>query len=371
MFESMTFEAMLAEVLEAAPEGIDTRQGSVFYDAVAGPLLKIAKLYTDLDLVFELVSLDTTSGEYLDIKADEYGIYRIGATRARYLVTFEGATPVPGERFFADSRYFTLRDGGDEIGPVLEADEAGTGSNNIVAGTPAVPVNTIEGLVSATFGTVLSYGEDDETDDALRERVKEKISGPAENGNRQHYKTWCESIEGVGIARVVPLWNGPNTVKAVLISPEATGCGSATVEAVQNYVDPATKGYTATVGGETYVVGDGLGEGVANIGAHFTAVSAKELPINVTAKLELKLETDLYDVTQEIITALRAYLKELVIRTESADEVVVRISTIGAAISALENVVDYQDLLVNGGTANITPGDAYIPVLGEVTLNAV
>lgn len=369
MFESRTYEALLADVLARAPEGIDTRQGSVFFDAVSGPIMKIAKLYTDLDLVFLLVSLDTATGEYLDLKAGEHGIRRIAATRAQYLVTFEGASPIPGERFFYDGLYFTLRDGGDEIGLILEAEEPGTGSNDIVAGTPAIPVNSIEGLTSATFGTVITYGENDETDDSLRKRAKEKINGPAENGNKQHYKTWCESIDGVGIARILPLWNGPNTVKAVLISPEATACGSATVDAVQEYVDPATLGYTAKVGGVTYVVGDGLGEGVANIGAHFTAVSARELQINVTATVELQAEADIAAVTQEVKTALKAYLKDMVIRAEKALYVVVRISAIGAALSAVENIVDYQNLLVNGGTANITPGEDYIPVLGEVTLN--
>ena len=46
MFEAKTYEALLAEVLAAAPEGIDTRQGSIFYDAVSGPIMKIAKMYT-------------------------------------------------------------------------------------------------------------------------------------------------------------------------------------------------------------------------------------------------------------------------------------------------------------------------------------
>lgn len=37
MFEEMTYEKILQDVLDNAPDGIDTRQGSIFYDAVAGP----------------------------------------------------------------------------------------------------------------------------------------------------------------------------------------------------------------------------------------------------------------------------------------------------------------------------------------------
>ena len=51
MFEGYTYERLLEEVLNNAPEEIDTRQGSIFFDAVSGVLLKVAKLYTDLDVV--------------------------------------------------------------------------------------------------------------------------------------------------------------------------------------------------------------------------------------------------------------------------------------------------------------------------------
>ena len=44
MFEDYTYERLLEDVLNNAPEGIDTRQGSIFYDAVSGVLIKIAKL---------------------------------------------------------------------------------------------------------------------------------------------------------------------------------------------------------------------------------------------------------------------------------------------------------------------------------------
>ena len=43
MFEAKTYEAVLADILSRAPDGIDLRQGSIFYDAVAGIAFKIAK----------------------------------------------------------------------------------------------------------------------------------------------------------------------------------------------------------------------------------------------------------------------------------------------------------------------------------------
>lgn len=367
MFEDYTYERLLEDVLNNAPEGIDTRQGSIFYDAVSGVLIKIAKLYTDLDLVVELSRLTTATGDALDAKAAEYGLTRLAATKAKYRAEFEGTTPATGERFYYDGAYFTLR--ADDAGTLLfEAEAAGEDGNDIYEGTPAVPVNNIEGLVSATFGAIYENGSDDEDDESLRNRVIEKIAGPAENGNKQHYKTWCESIDGVGRARIFPLWLGENTVKAVLIDTVGKPCGEAKVLEVQNYIDPADKGMTETVEGKTYTVGDGLGNGVANIGAHFTAVGASPLEITVTFGAELASGATQEQAQQEAAEEIEEYLKELVLETDDEAAITVRVSAIGAILSRLKCLVDYTDLRLNGDTHNISPGEDDVPILGEVRI---
>ncbi len=366
MFEDYTYERLMEDVLNNAPADIDTRQGSIFYDAVSGPIMKIAKLYTDLDLIVELTSVVTATGKSLDVKASEYGLARNAATRAKYHVTFEGVMPITGERFYTDGKYFVLRENGSAY--YLEAEVAGISGNEIYSGTPAIPVNNIEGLTAATFGLIYENGTDPETDENLRTRVQEKITGPAENGNKQHYKTWCEGIEGIGRARIFPLWNGPNTVKAVLIDATGKPCGSAKVAEVQEYIDPATKGYTATVNGKTYVVGDGLGEGVANLGAHFTATAANPLFIAVTFKAELATGATKEAAEQEAEEAIEQYLTELVLKAREVADIVVRVSVIGAILTDLQTILDYTDLKLNGASVNIKPGEDDVPVVGEVKI---
>ena len=368
MFEDYTYERLMEDVLNNAPEGIDTRQGSIFYDAVSGPVMKIAKLYTDLDLIVEMTTVATARDEALDVKASEYGITRLPATKAKYYVTFEGVTPQAGERFYTDGQYFMLQYDADAGLYYLEAEAAGSSGNEVYSGTPAVPVNNIEGLTAATFGMIYENGSDEEDDDNLRTRVQEKIAGPAENGNKQHYKTWCESREGVGRARIFPLWNGPNTVKGVLIDSTGKPCGASKVAEVQNYIDPATKGYTAVVNGKTYTVGDGLGEGVANLGAHFTAVAATSLAINVSFEAELASGATRDAAIQEATEAISDYFKELVLTTVEATDIVVRVSAIGAILSGLQNLLDYSNLQLNGSTHNIIPGEDDVPVVGEVSI---
>lgn len=366
MFEDYTYERLLEDVLTNAPPDIDTRQGSIFYDAVSGIMLKIAKLYTDLDLIMELTSIATATGEALDARAGEYGITRLAATRAKYKVTFKGITPKIGERFYTDGKYFALKNTEDNL--YLEAEIAGIGGNDIYQETPAIPVNTINGLISATFGAIYENGSDEENDESLRTRVQEKIAGPAENGNKQHYKTWCESRDGVGRARIFPLWNGENTVKAVLIDSTGKPCSAEKVAEVQNYIDPATKGYTATVEGKTYIVGDGEGEGVANLGAHFTAVGATPLSITITFKAELATGATKEAAEQEAEEAIEKYLTELVLKTAQSTDIVVRVSAIGAILTNLQTILDYTDLTINEASANIKPGEDDVPVVGEVKI---
>lgn len=200
----------------------------------------------------------------------------------------------------------------------------------------------------------LEPGADDEDDESLRKRVQEKIAGPAENGNQQHYKTWCESISGVGRARIVPLWAGENTVKGVLIDTEGGPASEAVVQRVQEYIDPG---------------GTGLGEGQANIGAHFTATSATAKRVNISFSVTLAKGGDLASVRSAAQTALKAQIKSINLTTDDSETPTLRISTVGNTIYSLLGVLDYANLRFNGQTANVEAGKEEVFVLGEVTVS--
>ena len=355
MYENMTTEHILSELLSQAPDGIDTRPGSIYYDAVKGCALVIARQYADLDITANLIYIDTTGGEYLDKKAEEHGLSRNQATCAVYSFSYTGTTPSIGSRFYYDGLYFTLALDSDNS-LCLVAEAPGEASNNIESGTPAIPVNSIAGLTSATFGAISAYGTDTESDEGLRERLRRKISGPAENGNKAHYKAWCEEVNGVGRAKIVPLWDGPNTVKGVLISPNGTGVSSAVVAAVQEYVDPN---------------GEGLGEGAANLGAHFTAVSATELSINVTLTgVEPASGYTLAEATAAITTAVTAFLKNHALTATDESSTKIYISAVGAEILALNSVSVYATLKLNNNTTYVTVAADKVAVIGTVSVNA-
>ena len=119
MFEAQTYDKVLEDILSRAPDGIDLRQGSIFYDAVAGIAFKIAKYYADLEQVFEMVFLVTATGDYLTLRAEENGVYRQVASAAKYRIKYEGELPELGTRFFCDGQYFVLAQD-DDLGFYIE-----------------------------------------------------------------------------------------------------------------------------------------------------------------------------------------------------------------------------------------------------------
>ena len=361
MFEDKTYEALLAQALEYAPPNVDTRQGSIYRDALTGPLLALAQFYVDLDTVIALTRIDSAAGDYLDDKGAEYAVERQPATCATYEAIIEGSMPEEGDEFIIDDQLFDIFF--DEEGkPYFEAVEPGTAGNTIQIGTEAAPVSTVDGLISASVGNQIDTGTDEQSDEDYRERIQERISGPAENGNKQHYKTWCESVNGVGHARIVPLWDGPNTVKGIIYGDDGMPASDLIIQRVQDYIDPDTDGDGK---------GDGLGEGVAEIGAHFTAVKPSTLSITVSATVQLAYGFTIEDVTAELSEAISLYLKNAIV--ESNDDTstpVIRYNAIGSILIESDGVLDYSNLLLNGGTENIQPDIDEVGLLESLILTA-
>jgi uncharacterized phage protein gp47/JayE len=364
----------MAECLATAPPDIDLRQGSIFFDAVASACYKIAEYYADLSTMFFLTNLATAVGEYLDDKGAEHNVFRNPATAARYEYVWTGTTePAIGERFFTNGLYFTLREGIiDEVRTLyLEAESLGFVSNNILPGTPAVPMGLTTGLITSTFGTLIEVGADIENDDEFRERIREKVAGPAENGNRQHYKTWAEEIPGCTRARVIPLFAGPNTVMVVCIGPDGLPAPESIVKRVQEHIDPMTLGKTVVYEDEDFPVGDGLGDGRANIGAHLATIAPARIDINISFDVELRQGATVARIKTEAEERFIELFKELSLTTPERQNAIIRVSAISAILYSLSGLIDYSNLRLNDGSANIELTVKQVAALGEVTANAI
>ena len=65
MFETKTYEALLASALARVSSGIDKREGSMVMNGVAPSMAELAQLYIGLDFVFTATYLATAPREYL------------------------------------------------------------------------------------------------------------------------------------------------------------------------------------------------------------------------------------------------------------------------------------------------------------------
>lgn len=355
MFEEYTQECLLEQAKEMGKElGVDTRQGSVYLDACMGHILRVAKFYEDLRMAFRMFSDESCSGAVLEEKAAQRRIYRKQATPSYYKGVFEGVavSELVGDRFLAAGYYFTLIIYEKEY--YLRAEIAGSETNQIPLGQPLIPVKNTIGLISATIGERYQAGTDREGDESLRQRYQEAMALPAENGNKQQYKNWCEAYEGIGKAIILPLEKGENTVVALLISSEGGKVTDALKEQIQEEIDPKSKG---------------LGEGKAPIGCHFFAESVKEIEIHIsfTAKLSVG-----YPKEAAIALAkkeLSAYLKNLALNTSENEKIIIQYVKVIGIMANIPAIQDFSDLKLNGVSENIVIAIGSVGVLGEVELH--
>jgi uncharacterized phage protein gp47/JayE len=348
-YEDMTPEFLHETMLSNVDDAIDKREGSVAHDLLYPAAIEIGNAYIELDSVLGLGFADTTEGIYLDLRAGEFGLTRKDAVKAQGSVTLTGPTGtiVPaGTRMQTASGIFfvTLTDATLTNGTatVTAAAEVGGIDGNVAAGAiNALAPGDLYGIVTVTNPQPFDGGADVEDDAALLARLKDYVQKPSTSGNANDYRNWALEISGVGDAKVYPVWNGGGTVKVVLLDTEKTAPAQTVIDDVTAHI-----------------------EANRPIGATVTVVGATEVPINVSATLTLADGKTTADATTEFTVLMTNYLKSL-----AFTDPIVRYSQIAANILDADSVLDYSNLTVNGGTANITIADGSVAVLGSVTFS--
>ena len=80
--EKQSFENLMARMLSRIPDGIDKREGSIIWDALAPAALEIESIYYALDGVIEETMAVTAGKEFLKLRALERGLEPFPATKA-------------------------------------------------------------------------------------------------------------------------------------------------------------------------------------------------------------------------------------------------------------------------------------------------
>ena len=421
-------------VAQGSPEWIDPREGGMARTLLVPAAREIATLYDRISVEFPAAATPLFAwGTYLDQWAEVVGTRRLVATYAGGMIEFTAE----------EGTVFPL---GTEVGVDPDIVAAGTEAPSYLT-TEAVTVpvgeTTVEVMAVATepgvFGNVAASavtfflssppdeeatvtnpdamvgGTDEESDEALRERVLGIYSATPGGGNVDDYVRWVRSVPGVGGVSVMPEAQGPGTVSILATSPTGDPVSEEVRLAIRDYLDPvqvqtaasAVTASTITVASTagfsfgaihmgpsvdsltlrthqftsksstqfmgvtpapTFTTGDvvwqtGSGHGRAPVGHHVMVFSAVAFPVTLTASLVLDAGYALgggpstVDLVPALNAAARAYIDSLV-----PNEKVIYDSVV-AAIMGVQGVYDINTLLINGVSVNVTPTMFGVPML--------
>lgn len=349
-----TASEILQQLLQAMPDSYQKTIGFPTYDLLAAMSLRMEGTDAEVAAARAQLNPENLTGDDLDgFIYPRSGLDRRQATFAHGVVHVTGTGLVPegtlfesggGVQFYATAG--VMIEGEGDVPVTCRQD--GAAGNLPAHSVTQMPV-TIQGISSCDNPAPMEGGYDEEDDAAYYERYLLKLRTPATSGNIYHYMTWALEVSGVGRVKVFPLGHGDNTVDVVLVDSEGQPADEALVEEVQAYIDPES-------------TGEGYGQAPIGAECYVSAATPKQIAISCTVtKLAGAGEDD--TVTEAIKTAVAAYLAGIAFEQDY-----VSYGQIASAVLDAEGVLDFENLLVNSGTANVQLGERECPVLGNVSI---
>lgn len=350
MYESVTYDLILKRMLDAVPNDVDKREGSIIYDALAPAALELVNMYVQLDNVLNETFADTASREFLVRRASERGITPEPATKAILKGQFNIDIPI-GSRFSLEKLNYAAIERISTGVYRMECETPGTDGNRQLG--KLIPIDYIEGLTTAELTELLVSGEDEESTESLRKRYFENLDSLAFGGNQADYKQKVSAIEGVGGVKVVPAFYGAGTVQLILKDSDMGAPSEELVKAVQQAVDPTEQ--------------TGKGVGIAPIGHKVTVEGAEWTILNIAATITYQSDWNWAAVKTSAEQAIDEYFMELRTRWPDDGAIVVRVSQIEMRLLNLPGVLDVTGTTINGSAQNYQLGGPRLPKRGTVS----
>lgn len=372
-FQNEDYDYFLRKMLDAVPDNIDKREGSIIYDALAPAALVMGQQSLDMANVIKETYIKTASGEFLDYRAIEHGTSRYPATQteAKAKVLNDKKEPLDnvqiGDKFASIGEspiFYAVTKINDDLTVELTAEVKGSSANSYIG--QILPVTPNDLLSWAEITEITAPARDVESDDHLRARLLSSQSWIAYGGNVADYLDMTSKIDEVGAAQIYPTWNGGGTVKVVILNNDLMPASASLVQKVKNTLDPEDK--------------QAEGYGLAPIDHAVTVTAPEELIVNVDISVKLDDTKATRYVKDSITKAVEGYFQSL--RKDWADinqklgrgyqETIYR-SKILSQVMLTEGVVNAKLPSLNGRDADIdlvfTNSKSQLPVVGTVTIN--
>lgn len=212
---------------------------------------EIFSCYMNLEFIKTQMFLTTATGEYLDYHANQRGLTRKGATKAKGTVDFGTYSSAQRTLIIPKGTVVSTSD----KNPVLfETDEEATimtgqvrttvsctalesGSNsNVRANRVNIIVTPVGDVSIVTNPTTFTGGSDAESDEELRGRIEDTIKNVSNGANLAYYRKLVLSVEGVDSVGIIPQNRGVGTVD-IFIGTKGTKASSELVSKVQSLID--------------------------------------------------------------------------------------------------------------------------------------
>ena len=346
----MSADNIHARMKKNLPNDIDASEGQFPHDFTYPSALQIA--YACEYVLIEALKLafpPYSSGELLRVHAASNNLFIKEATYSRgtITVTGEAGTIIPlGAIFSTESTattesidFATLEEAViPESGTVdiaIRCTEAGA-NGNVSAGTIVLKSSDLPSeITSVTNAAATSGGTDEETEEALRERIAdvEQTKGLSHVGSVADYKRWAESVDGVGEALPVPASDDSGTVTIILTDANGDPASAELCEAVYDYI---------------MGVEENQSDRQVNVNASLVVKAPEGLTITISATVYTDGSESLSDIKTYFLGNLNSYL------LSASEKGTVRYSEICKLLLNTPGVYDYENVLVNGGTSNIS-----------------
>lgn len=366
--ETYDFNYYMEEALARVPAGVDTREGSIIYDALAPACYQLANFMMELRNTMLESYVVSATGEYLDLRAEEAGVMRIPATHAVVTasLTSSGGQPYDvdiGSRFSSigdEPIYYAVTEKVNDGVYRLTAEESGSVGNEYVG--VLLPLDNFNDFGQAMLTEITVPARDDETDDSLRARVIAEKGVGAFGGNIEDYTRMITDLEGVGGVQVYPAWQGGGTVLLSIVNNVFEVPSQDLVKEVQEAIDPAI---------------DGSGVGLAPIGHKVTVRGPVQKVIDVSFYMNVESGANQTAIFDEAKTVIGNYFLSVRQRWSNRGikgyEAWIYRSQITSAILSIQGVANAAGIKLNGKDEDVklelTSEKQELPILGKVSLS--
>lgn len=351
MFEEMTYDYLMAQMMADMPDGLDTSEGSLLYHACAKQAVRLEEAYQQLASIEKNLFLDTADIDHLIELGKDRGVYINYATFAEFRAQFNLSVEA-GARFNAGDYNYTVLDAEDEEAHIYQVvcDSPGKEPNNLLL--DLTPIEYIDGFSWGKLLECTKPGSDMEDTENYRARLRLSIFNQGSGGNRAYYLNRLKSHKGVGGTKLTRVTSPQDYITATIITNDYGKPSEDLLEELQTYVDP--------------VVNSGEGYGIAPIGHRVTIVAVEETQINIDADITFETGITYEDVGVQVENEIEEYLLSLRKKWEESESLAVRIVQIEAALIEIPGIVDVAGTKINGAESNLILGGT-IPVKGDIT----